>query len=74
MNIRKLYKKIKKLEKKNPNFSIIAINKHEIVSTDRGSIYMRDNLVKIPILYKFVNNYITTDEDLKQEILKIIGE
>ena len=73
MNIRKLYKKIKKLEKKNPNFSIIAINKHEIVSTDRGSMYMRDNLVKIPEIYNLCKDNKELNF-LAKRILDIIGE
>lgn len=73
MNYHKLYKKIKKLEKKNPNFNIIAVNKHEVVSTENGQMYIRDNLVKIPKIYNLCKD-ITYSSDLKDKILKIIGE
>lgn len=72
-NIRKLYKKIKKLEKKNKNYIIIALNKHEIISTDKGSIFMRDNLVKLPLIYNYLKD-IQGENKIKEDILKIIGE
>lgn len=73
MTYHKLFKKIKKLEKKNPNFSIIAVNKYEVVSTDNGTEYIRNNLVKIPKIYRICKdtNYSST---LKNKILEIIGE
>lgn len=72
-NIRKLYKKIKKLEKHNKNYVIIGINKHEIISTDKGSIFMRDNLVKLPLIYNYLKD-IQGENKIKEDLLKIIGE
>ena len=72
-NIRKLYKKIKKLEKKNKNYIIIGLNKHEIISTDKGSIFMRDNLVKLPLIYNYLKD-IQGENKIKEDLLKIIGE
>lgn len=72
-NIRKLYKKIKKLEKKNKNYIIIGLNKHEIISTDKGSIFMRDNLVKLPLIYNYLKD-IQGENKIKDDLLKIIGE
>lgn len=73
MSYHRLYKKLKKLEKKNPNFNIIAINKYEVISTENGQKYIRDNLVKIPRIYRLCKD-ITYTNNLKDKILEIIGE
>lgn len=73
MSYKKLYKKIKKLEKKNPYFNIIAVNKHEVITTDNGDMYIKNNLVKIPRIYKICKD-ITYSSTLKDKILEIIGE
>lgn len=73
MTYHKLYKKLKKLEKKNPNFNIIAVNKHEVISTDNGQTYIRDNLVKIPRIYRLCKDTMYSST-LKDKILEIIGE
>lgn len=73
MSYHRLFKKIKKLEKKNPNFNIIALNKYEVISTENGQKYIRDNLVKIPRIYRLCKD-ITYTSTLKDKILEIIGE
>ena len=73
MTYHKLFKKLKKLEKKNPNFNIIAINKYEVISTENGQKYIRDNLVKLPRIYRLCKD-ITYTNNLKEKILEIIGE
>lgn len=73
MTYHKLFKKIKKLEKKNPNFNIIAVNKYEVISTENGQKFIRDNLVKIPKIYRLCKD-ITYSSTLKDKILNIIGE
>lgn len=73
MTYHKLFKKLKKLEKKNPNFNIIAINKYEVISTENGQMYIRDNLVKLPRIYRLCKD-ITYSSPLKDKILEIIGE
>lgn len=73
MSYHRLYKKLKKLEKKNPNFNIIAINKYEVISTENGQKYIRDNLVKLPRIYRLCKD-ITYTNNLKEKILEIIGE
>ena len=73
MSYHKLYKKLKKLEKKNPNFNIIAINKYEVVTTDKGQKYIKDNIIKIPKIYKVVKDTVDYNP-LAKEILEIIGE
>ena len=73
MSYHKLFKKLKKLEKKNPNFNIIALNKYEVISTENGQKYIRDNLVKIPRIYRLCKD-ITYTSTLKNKILEIIGE
>lgn len=73
MTYHKLYKKIKKLEKKNPNFNIIALNKHEVVTTDKGQKYIRDNIVKIPKIYNKCKDTVDYNP-LAKDILEIIGE
>lgn len=73
MSYHKLYKRLKKLEKKNPNFNIIAINKYEVVTTDNGQKYIKDNIIKIPKIYKVVKNAVDYNP-LAKEILEIIGE
>lgn len=73
MTYHKLFKKIKKLEKKNPNFNIIAINKHEVITTDKGQQYIRDNVIKLPKIYNKVKNVVDYNP-LAKEILEIIGE
>ena len=72
-SVRKLYKKIKKLEKKNKNFIIIGLNKYEIISTDKGGTFMRNNLVKIPLIYNYLKD-IQGENKIKEDLLKIIGE
>lgn len=74
MTYHKLFKKLKKLEKKNPEFCLMAINKHQVITTDKGQCYIRDNVVKIPRIYKLAKNIITTDTEFKKQILEIIGE
>lgn len=73
MSYHKLFKKLKKLEKKNPNFNIIALNKYEVISTENGQKYIRDNLIKIPRIYRLCKD-ITYTSTLKDKILEIIGE
>lgn len=73
MSYHKLFKKLKKLEKKNPNFNIIALNKYEVISTENGQKYIRDNIVKIPKIYRLCKD-ITYSSTLKDKILEIIGE
>ena len=73
MSYHKLYKKLKKLEKKNPNFNIIAINKYVVVTTDKGQKYIKDNIIKIPKIYKVVKDTVDYNP-LAKEILEIIGE
>ena len=73
MTYHKLYKKLKKLEKKNPQFNIIALNKHEVVTTDNGQKYIRDNIVKIPKIYNLAKDSIDYNP-LAKKIIEIIGE
>ena len=73
MTYHKLFKKLKKLERKNKDFSIIAINKREVVSTDNGQKYIRDNIVKIPKIYRLAKDAVDYNP-LAKEILEIIGE
>ena len=73
MSYHKLYKKLKKLEKKNPNFNIIAINKYEVVTTDNGQKYIKDNITKLPKIYKLAKDTVDYNP-LAKEILEIIGE
>lgn len=73
MTYHKLFKKIKKLEKKNPNFNIIALNKHEVVTTEAGQIYIKDNIIKLPKIYNICKDAIDYNP-LAKKILEIIGE
>lgn len=71
MSYHKLTKKIKKLEKKNKDFSILAISKYTVICSDKGQLYMKGNIIKIPKIYKYLES-IKDDKVSKKELLKIM--
>ena len=73
MNYHKLTKKLKKIEKKFRDYSVIAINEREVVTTSKGTKVTHDNLVKLPRIYKEVKNSVDYNP-LAKKILDIIGE
>lgn len=73
MNYHKLTKKLKKLEKKFPSVSVIAFNSREVISTDKGSCLMKENMIKLPRIYNYLKNVVDYNR-IKKDILEIIGE
>lgn len=73
MTYHKLQRKLEKLEKKNKEFTIIAINKYTTISTEKGSKAIKDNITKLPKIYKLAKEAIDYNP-LAKQILEIIGE
>lgn len=73
MTYHKLQRKLEKLEKKNKEFTIIAINKYTTISTEKGSKVIKDNITKLPKIYKLAKESIDYNP-LAKQILEIIGE
>lgn len=73
MTYHKLQRKLEKLEKKNKEFTIIAINKYTTISTEKGSKAIKDNITKLPKIYKLAKETVDYNP-LAKQILEIIGE
>ena len=73
MNYHKLTKKLKKLEKKFPDYTIIAMNKREVVTTSKGTQVFHENITKLPRIYNYLQDVVDYNR-IKKDILEIIGE
>lgn len=73
MNYHKLSKKLKKLEKKFPDYNIIALNKKEVITTEKGLSVIRNNITILPRIYRYVKNLVDYNK-IRNDILDMIGE
>ena len=73
MTYHKLQRKLEKLEKKNKGFTVIAISKFMTICSDNGSKYIKDNITKIPRIYKLAKETVDYNP-LAKQIIEIIGE
>lgn len=73
MNYHKLNKKLKKLEKKFPDYNIIALNKKEVITTEKGLSVIRNNITILPRIYRYVKNLVDYNK-IRNDILDMIGE
>lgn len=73
MNYHKLNKKLEKLEKKFPEYNIIAINKREVITTKKGQEVVRNNLTILPRVYNYVKNLVDYNK-IRKDLLDMIGE
>lgn len=73
MSYHKLTKRLEKLEKKYPSYVIIASNKGEVITTEKGTKELHRMLNKLGRIYSYVNGLVDYNP-AREEILKIIEE
>lgn len=72
MTYHQITKKLKKMEKKFPQYNFIALSKNDILTTEKGTSVMYNNITMLPKIYKYLKDL--PDSNIKNDLLKMIGE
>lgn len=73
MTYHKLLKKLKRLEKKFPEYAFMGINKKDVFTTEKGRLYIKNSIIKTPRIYKIARDVVDYNP-LAKQIIEIIGE